>query len=75
MQVTPPLNGLPLLKEIEARVRRTTYGRIRDLTVEDVGGRVVVRGRVPSRHTKQLALQAALELVSGDQFRECITVG
>ena len=49
--------------------------RIRDLAVEEVQGRVVVRGQVPSHHTKQLALHAALELVSSDRFSANITVG
>jgi hypothetical protein len=75
MLASPSLSGTSLLEEVEARVRRTTYGRIRNLKVEDVDGRVVVRGCVPSRHTKQLALYAALELLSGDRFRECITIG
>ena len=64
-----------LLRQIEARVRETTYGRIRGLCVQDEDGQVVIRGRVPSHHAKQLALQAALELVSGEGFRDCITVG
>ncbi len=64
-----------LLQRIEDSVRQTTYGRIRDLSVEEEEGRVVLRGQVPSRHTKQLALHAVLQLVSGDRFRECITVG
>jgi hypothetical protein len=74
MHVGPSVYEESLLREIEARVRRTTHGRIRGLSVEEVGGQVVVRGQAPSRHAKQLALQAALELVSGDGFRECITV-
>ncbi|RUL83795.1 phospholipid-binding protein [Tautonia sociabilis] len=49
-------------------MRQTTHGRIRDLAVEEVQGRFVVRGRVPSYHTKQLALYAALELLPSDRF-------
>ena len=37
-------------------------------------GRVVVTGQVPTRHTKQLAMQGALELLSSECFRENITV-
>jgi hypothetical protein len=74
MHVSPSVFETALLKEIEARVKRTTHGRIRNLSVEEVGGKVVVRGHAPSRHAKQLALQAALEFVSGDGFSECITV-
>ena len=70
----PSEKGKALVREIEDRVRKTTYGRIRDLEVEEVQGQVVVRGQVPSQHMKQLALHAALELVSGDRCRACITV-
>jgi hypothetical protein len=74
MHVRPSVSPLPLLQEIEARVRRTTHGRIRNLSVEQEDGKVVVRGHAPSRYAKQLALQAALEFVSGDCFHEQITV-
>jgi hypothetical protein len=67
--------GLSLTEQVESRVRQTTHGRIRDLSVEEVQGRVVVRGHVPSHHTKQLALEGALELVSGDRVSTNITVG
>ena len=74
MHVRPSVSQASLLHEIEAEVRRTTHGRIRNLSVAEEGGQVVVRGHAPSRHAKQLALQAALEFVSGDGFRELITV-
>jgi hypothetical protein len=65
---------LTLAQLVESRVRESTHGRIRNLEVEDIQGRVVVRGQVPSHHTKQLALQGALELLSGDCFSSNITV-
>ena len=59
----------PTMREqVESSIRRTTYGRIQDLTVEEVQGRYIVRGRVPSFHTKQLALSAAMELLPSDRF-------
>jgi hypothetical protein len=64
-----------LIQQIETRVRESTHGRIRNLTVEVVQGQVVVRGQAPSHHTRQLALQGALELLSGDRFSSLITVG
>ena len=70
-----PVGGPSLAQQVETRVRQLTHGRIRDLLVEEVQGRVVVRGHVPSHHTKQLALQGALELISGDRFCANITVG
>jgi hypothetical protein len=65
---------LTLAQQVESRVRESTHGRIRNLEVEEIQGRVVVRGQVPSHHTKQLALQGALELLSGDRFSANITV-
>lgn len=72
---TSPGTTLTLTEQVESRVRQFTHNRIRNLEVEEVQGRVVVRGQVPSHHTKQLALQGALELLSGDRFSANITVG
>ncbi len=66
--------GPSLVERVECKVRQLTHGRIRNLVVEEVQGQVVVSGQVPSRHAKQLALQGALELLSGDRFAERITV-
>jgi hypothetical protein len=75
--MSPARSELPvsLVRQVEDRVRKTTHNRVRDLAVEEIHGRVVVRGKVSNQHTKQLALQAALELLSGDRFRSYITVG
>jgi len=65
----------PTLAElVETRVLQATHGRIRNLEVTEVQGRVEVRGRVPSHHAKQLALQGAWEIVSGDRCSTHITV-
>ena len=69
------LAPLSLAQQVESRVRESTHGRIRDLQVEEVQGRVMVRGHVPSHHTKQMALHGALELLASDRFESCITVG
>ena len=64
-----------LAREVESHVRRYTQGRIRNLVVEEgTGGLVIVSGEVRTWHAKQLALQGALELLSGDRFREHIKV-
>jgi len=63
-----------LREQIESRVRQWTHGRIRNLVVEEQTGRYVVSGQVRTQHTKQLALEGALELLSGDRFCERITV-
>jgi hypothetical protein len=64
-----------LIAQIEARVRDTTSNRVRDLLVEQSEDGVVVRGQVRSRHTKQLALHAALELLPDGWLRDQIVVG
>jgi hypothetical protein len=64
-----------LIEQIETRVRQSTHGRIKNLSVEEIKGQVIVRGQVPSHHTRQLALHGALELLSGDRFSAMITVG
>jgi hypothetical protein len=71
----PSGKDFTLAQQVESRVRESTHGRIRNLKVEEVQGRVVVRGQVPSHHTKQLALHGALELLSGDRCSAIITVG
>ena len=70
-----PESALSLVERVEALVRRTTHGRIRGLAVEEIQGRFMIRGQVPSHHTKQLALHAALELLPSESFCAQITVG
>jgi hypothetical protein len=64
-----------LIQQVETRVRESTHGRIRNLSVEEIKGQVIVKGQVPSHHTRQLALHGALELLSSDRFSSLITVG
>lgn len=64
-----------LIQQIKDKVRKDTFNRIRGLNVEEIDGRVVVSGRTATRHTKQLALHAALELLNPDRFGERIEVG
>jgi hypothetical protein len=66
---------MPLTEQVETRVSQMTHGRIRDLTVREDHGRIVLRGQAPSHHAKQLALYGALQLLSGDRLRAEITVG
>jgi DNA-binding response OmpR family regulator len=46
---------------LECSIARRTGGRVYELRVETVDGRVIVRGRSDSHHAKQLALAAVLE--------------
>ena len=71
----PTDSTMTLSQLVESRIRQSTHGRIRDLEVQEIQGRVVVRGNAPSYHTKQLALHGALELLSGQRFSSEITVG
>lgn len=73
--VTQAVSSMTLAQLVESRILQSTHGRIRDLTVEEVQGRLVARGNVPSHYTRQLALQGALELISGERFTAQITVG
>ena len=46
---------------LECLIARRTAGRVHDLRVEFIDGRVIVHGRSDSHHVKQLALAAVLE--------------
>ncbi len=52
---------------LECSIARRTGGRIYDLRVETIGGRVIVHGRSESHHVKQLALAAVLEAFEASQ--------
>jgi hypothetical protein len=64
-----------LSEQVEAWVRRTTQGRIRNLTVREADGRIWIRGLAPSHHVRQLALHGALQVLPGDRLRDEIRVG
>ena len=64
-----------LARLVETLVRQATHDRIRDLCVEEISGRVVIKGKSATHHTKQMALQGALELLEGDRVSAEITVG
>jgi len=63
-----------LVELVEKRIRNLTHDRIRNLVVEETTGCVFVSGQVPSRHIKQLAFQAVLEMISGERFSDEITI-
>lgn len=64
-----------LTRLVETLVRQATHDRIRDLSVEEVSGLVVIKGKSATYHTKQMALEGALELLEGDRVSDEITVG
>ena len=61
-------------ERVEAQVRLTTHDRIRDRIVRVDHGPISIRGLAPTHHSRQLALQGALELLSAEQLRAEITV-
>jgi hypothetical protein len=74
MPSQPPGQVVPLVQQVEQLVLQRSFGRIRDLAVEEVQGRVIVRGQVHTQYEKQLVLLAALELLPSNQLDACITV-
>jgi DNA-binding response OmpR family regulator len=52
---------------LECSIARRTGGRVRDLSVETLDGRIIVHGRSDSYHVKQLALAAVLEAFEASQ--------
>ena len=52
---------------LECSITRRTGGRVRNLRVETVDGRVIVHGRSDSHHVRQLALAAVLEAFQASQ--------
>jgi hypothetical protein len=75
MMLTNRVHEESLVGRVKLRVLESTHGRIRNLEVEEVQGRVEVRGRVPSHHMKQLALHGALQLLPCERFCSKIVVG
>jgi hypothetical protein len=76
MQLQPPVppDPIPLVQRVEHLIQQKSFGRIRNLAVEEVQGRVVVRGQVPSQYLKQLVLLAALEVLPSGRLDAVITV-
>jgi hypothetical protein len=52
-----------LEQDIMQRIVQRTGGRIQMLEVETIDSRVVIRGRAPCYHLKQLALQGVLDVL------------
>ena len=57
-----------VLEQLEHSIRTMTHGRVRDLLVEEVQGRFVVQGSVPTYYAKQLAIRGAMKLLPSDRF-------
>ncbi len=56
----------PLPQTVEREIRQRTWGRVSQLQVELADGRVIIRGCSSSYYAKQLAIQAAMEVIGED---------
>jgi osmotically-inducible protein OsmY len=62
-------------RDVERAVSTRAMRRVRDLRVEVVDGRVVLRGRADTYYAKQLAQAGAREVLPGASLVNAITVG
>ena len=65
-----------LAESLERGIQDRTHGRVRDLRVElDARSWIVLLGKAPNQYTKQLALDAALDLIANRGLVNRIEVG
>jgi hypothetical protein len=64
----------PLQHEVEHRILSRTGRRIRDLAVELLPGRVVLRGRTSTYYLKQLAQHGVRDVLPHVALENAITV-
>ncbi|MEO6811099.1 MAG: phospholipid-binding protein [Isosphaeraceae bacterium] len=64
-----------LIDPIVLRIQSRTHGRVRDLRVERNGEQIILRGRVATYHTKQLAQHGALDAPVDMRLINKIVVG
>jgi hypothetical protein len=60
--------------ELEHRILERISGRVQNLRVVRMPGRLILEGSTSSFHAKQLATHAALELAPADELINSITV-
>jgi hypothetical protein len=53
-----------LIQALERQIVQRTWGRLHQLAVEQIEGRLIVRGCAPSYYVKQLTIQAVLETLA-----------
>jgi osmotically-inducible protein OsmY len=69
------LEDLRLAERIERALRATGYAPLRGIEVTVQGRMVLLSGRVPSYHLKQLAQATALALAGAQHVRNDLEVG
>ena len=70
-----PGNPIALQKELAERVCQRTGRRVRNLSIELRPDGVVLRGRAPTYHVKQLAQQGVRDLLPQVELYNAIVVG
>ena len=68
------LGRIDWAEQLEDRIRLRTDRRLRGLSISRDRGQVLVSGRALSFYVRQLAEQAAMELLPADQLRLKIEV-
>jgi osmotically-inducible protein OsmY len=68
------LEGLQLAERVEHSLRATGYGSLCDLSVTVHDRFVILGGKVPSYHLKQIAQATALSVPGVDQLRNDLEV-
>jgi hypothetical protein len=63
----PKAGTQDLQQLVEHEIRQRTWGRVRHLDVQRLGDHLAVQGSVPSYYVKQLAIQAVLAVIGGEQ--------
>jgi len=63
------------VEQLAGRIRLRTDRRLRGLTISRDRGHVLISGRAPSFYVRQLAEQAAMELLPPDRLQLEIKVG
>ena len=64
------LDGPDLTCQLENWIEQRTSGRVRDVSVEIIGRRVVVHGHAGSYYVRQLALAAVLEVLQPERVEQ-----
>jgi osmotically-inducible protein OsmY len=73
--LTQTLEDLRLAERVEHALRATGYGPLRGMEVTVHERLVILRGRVPSYHLKQVAQATALAVPGAQQVRNDLEVG
>lgn len=74
MSATTVIERADLCEELERHIHSRTDRRLQRLEIRQEAGHAVVRGQAPSYYVRQLAEQAAMEMVPTDELEFAIQV-